>query len=454
MLRTLLRWRAYRPLLLVSACVGLLSGARAADAARVQLYTNLNLIDGTGAAVRRDMALWVEDGVIRAIEPMHALANPDAGVEVIDGEGRYAIPGLIDTHVHMATSPEDEQPLALLERQLYSGITSVRDMAGDVRVLSGLARDTRLGRIAGPDLYYVALMAGESFFDDPRPASSARGETPGAVPWMQAIDADTDMPQAVALARGTWATGIKIYADLPATDVRRITAEGHRQGMKVWAHSTVFPASPGEVVEAGVDTISHVCRLVFETVAIPPANYDHDMAPDYAGTDPADPRIVAVLEAMRERGTVLDATVALYARALARAEAEASAESEPYRGCPPAFAAALTREALDRGVAVSTGSDFVAPADSPWPALFEEMVFLQREVGMEPLQVIRAATLVGARVLGIDESAGSLEVGKRADLVLLDRDPSRDLDNLHSVSLTVKAGERYPRTDFHGVRHD
>lgn len=454
MLRTLLRWRAYRPLLLVSACVGLLSGARAADDARVQLYTNLNLIDGTGAAVRRDMALRVEDGVIRAIEPMRDLARPGAGVEVIDGAGRYAIPGLIDTHVHMATSPEDEQPLALLERQLYSGITSVRDMAGDVRVLSGLARDTRLGRIAGPDLYYVALMAGESFFADPRPASSARGETPGAVPWMQAIDADTDMPQAVALARGTWATGIKIYADLPAADVRRITAEGHRQGMKVWAHSTVFPASPGEVVDAGVDTISHVCRLVFETVDIPPAHYDHDMAPDYAGTDPADARIVAVLDDMRERGTVLDATVALYGRAQARAQARASAESGPYTGCPSAFAAALTREALDRGVEVSTGSDFVAEDDSPWPALFEEMAVLQREVGMAPVQVIRAATLVGARVLGIDESTGSLQVGKRADMVLLDRDPLQDLDNLHSVSLTVKAGERYPRADFRGAQGD
>src|SRR3546814_2393342 len=79
----------------------------------------------------------------------------------------------------------------------------------------------------------LALMAGPPFFADPRVLSVSRGFAPGTAPWMQAIDADTDLRTAVTLARGTSATAIKIYADLPAERVAAITAEAHRQKMMI-----------------------------------------------------------------------------------------------------------------------------------------------------------------------------------------------------------------------------
>ena len=225
------------------------------------LYRGVNIIDGTGAELQENMSILIEDTIIKSIFAPGQVLPSGPNIKHIDSQGWYALPGLIDTHVHMATLPNDKIAQALLRRQVYSGVTSVRDMAGDGRALADLARRTHLQQIPAPDLYYSALMAGPSFFSDPRPGMSAQGENPGHVPWMQAIDDNTDIQEAVSLAKGSWASGIKIYANLESSTVNKISTEARKQGMKTWAHSMVFPAFPHEVVAANVDTISHVCRL-------------------------------------------------------------------------------------------------------------------------------------------------------------------------------------------------
>src|SRR5690606_7410632 len=182
----------------------------------------------------------------------------------VDLSGRFVIPGLIDSHVHLATPPNRKRAEAILRRQLYGGVTAVRDMADDLRAVGDLARASLVGEIPAPDIYYAALMAGPPFFADPRVLSVSRGFAPGTAPWMQAVDPDTDLRTAVTPARGTSATAIKIYAALPAERVAAITAEAHRQKMMVWAHSAVFPARPAEVIAAGADVVSHVCYLGYE----------------------------------------------------------------------------------------------------------------------------------------------------------------------------------------------
>src|SRR5213075_3254491 len=124
-----------------------------------------------------------------------------------------------------------------------------------------LTRASRKGEIPAPDIFYAALMAGPSFFADPRTIAVSYGHPPGHTPWMQAIDARTDLREAVTLARGTSATAIKIYANLPGDLVARIAAEAHRQHLLVWAHAAVYPATPAQVIAAKPDAISHACSL-------------------------------------------------------------------------------------------------------------------------------------------------------------------------------------------------
>jgi hypothetical protein len=286
----------------------------APPAGTVTVYRGATLFDGTGDRPRADTTIVTDGDRIHAVvgdgDPLPPLA---ADAPRVDLDGRFVVPGLIDTHQHLATPPDRPVAEAVLRRLVHSGVTAVRDMADDLRQIGDLARATLVGEIPGPDIRYAALMAGPSFFDDPRTHEVSRGSTPGAVPWMQAVTPDTDLTIAVALARGTHAAAIKVYADLDATTVAAVTAEAHRQGIAVWAHATVFPAAPGEVVAAGVDSVSHVTLLAFENPTEPLSSYkskppvDHDR---FATGD--DPRLAALFAEMRRRGTVLDATASMW----------------------------------------------------------------------------------------------------------------------------------------------
>lgn len=420
----------------------------AETAENTTVYLNLSVIDGTGTPLQKDRAIVVRGTKIAAILPSSEMKNKvPEGAKVIDAKGMFAVPGLVDSHVHMATMPDDENAQVLLRRYVYGGITSIRDMAGDGRALADLARRTRLKEIAAPDLYYAALMAGPSFFTDPRPGMSAQGEKPGHVPWMQAITPETDMTEAVALARGTWASGIKIYANLAAEEVRRIAKEGRRQGIKVWAHSMVFPAFTREVVGTDVDVISHVCRLAFEISKEKPTQYHHKVVPDYANLNPRHQKIKAILQTMKDKDVVLDATVWLYAELERMRQENPKVKTIPVK-CPVDFAAKVTRFAHDLGVDISTGTDGATPEGAPYPALHEELDVLQNKVGMTPLQIIRSATYVGAKALGIEQETGTLEVGKKADIVIVTENPAKDISNLRSVFMTIKGGTEYSRRDF------
>ena len=417
-------------------------------------FLNVSLIDGTGAALQKGMGVLIQEGRIKTIALSDDLkANLPQGIKTIDGSGQYLLPGLIDSHVHMATVPNAKQAKAYLRRYLYSGITSVRDMAGDTRALSDLARNSRLKNIPSPDLYFSALMAGPTFFKDPRPASSAQGEKPGYVPWMQAITPDTDMKTAVALSRGTWATGVKIYANLAPNDVKRIADEARHQGIKTWAHSMVFPTFPSEVIEAGVDVISHVCRLAFEISKEKPTEYHHKIIPNYDALNPRDDRIKALYKTMVDKNMILDATIRVYTEAERRREAEPKDKQKPV-ACPSSFAARLTKFAFENGVEIATGTDGQMPFQAAYPELHEELEHLTKKVGMPPLSVIRSATLVGAMALGLDDEKGSIEVGKKADLVLISKNPLKDISNLRSVVLTMKSGTIYNRNAYNKIEKD
>ncbi|GAA6151868.1 amidohydrolase family protein [Pseudoteredinibacter isoporae] len=411
------------------------------------LYHNTTLIDGSGSAAQLNKSILVEGDRITGIYASDQLPKLDKNIQHIDASSWYALPGLIDTHVHMATLPNDKAAKALLRRQIYSGVTSVRDMAGDGRALANLARRSRLQEIPAPDLYYSALMAGPSFFSDPRPGMSARGETPGQVPWMQAITEDSDMIEAVALAKGSWATGIKIYANLETREVERIAAEAKKQGIQVWAHSMVFPALPNEVVTADVDVISHVCRLTFEISKQKPKQYHHKVVPDYATLNPAHPTIVAIFKKMAEKNIQLDATVWLYEELARMRRENPAAKTIPVK-CPVDFAARLTQVAYEQGVEISTGTDGMTAASEPFPALFKELETLASKTQIPNAQLIRAATLNGAKVLGKEKEFGSIEVGKKANLMFTTKDPLQNIEHLRTVELTVKSGTAYPRSAF------
>jgi len=416
----------------------------AGSAPQVTLYRHVTLIDGTGAPARAGMSVLVTDERISAVGADAAMPPPE-GARIVDLTGKYLLPGLIDSHEHLATPPNRRQAEANMRRDLYGGVTAVRDMADDLRSVGELARASRAAEIPGPDIYYAALMAGPSFFADPRTHAATFGVEPGHAPWMQAIDAKTDIRTAVTLAKGTSATAIKIYANLPAGLVSKIAGEAHRQGMLVWAHSAVYPATPAQVLAARADAVSHACGLGHEVAGTPQtyqARTPMDPTPFLSADNPV---IGRLYETMRRQGTILDATVSIYGEFSDRARA-ANPKAKPSL-CSGPMAAALTRQAFKAGVPISTGTDWQAPWDDPWPTVEHEFKALVA-LGMPTAEVIHAATEVGARAAGQEKDMGTVAPGKLANLIVLTRDPLADIENLKSLELTVKRGRPYPRADF------
>ncbi len=405
------------------------------------IYENAAIIDGTGAGLKGGLSIVVTGERIAAVATPAEIEDLELNdYETVDAEGWYVLPGLIDTHVHLATLPNREWSEAILYRQLYAGVTSVRDMAGDARALADIARRASIRAIDAPDVHFSALVAGPGFFEDPRTVVASLGKTPGSVPWLQAVEASTDLTQAIAMARGTSATGLKIYADLPGPMVRNVIEESRLQGFPVWTHLQVFPAAPLDAIEAGATSVSHVCmvpRFILKpnTATYAASKASIEDAPEFAA---ADNRVVALFNAMRDNNVVLDATISML---------DDDEPTDPPRLCTAPVARQLVGVAHATGVRISAGTDWASPSNDEYPALIRELEALSR-AGLSTMDVIVAGTANGAAAMGLEDAVGTIEPGKFANLVFVSENPLRDIGNLRSVVLTVKRGTQYPRSNY------
>jgi imidazolonepropionase-like amidohydrolase len=422
---------------LVVAAVGLSASSVQQRPASVPLaVANLTVIDGSGTAPRQGMTILVRDGRIESIGPADS-TPPPSGARVIDGRGLVAIPGLIDAHVHLSSTPRTQQ-LAKLKTALRGGVTTVWDLAGDTRNVSELSRESLAGEIESPAISYAALMAGPDFFSDPRVVESSLGYEPGTAPWARAITADTDVAEAVAEARGTGANALKLYAALDAAAVVRITAEGHRRGLRVVAHGTVFPAKPSDLVEAGVDMLAHAAYLPWE--GSPAAtDYRKRAKGDFAGVRPESPAIDRLLTAMADRRVALNPTLVVFAD---------QADSDGLKQQRVRWGAEVTRRAHEKGVAIVAGTDDMVADGAGLPNLHRELELLVA-AGLTPLEALTAATGVAAEAMGLGGERGILAPGLVADIVLLEASPEQDIRRTRQVRYVLKngavVGESQPR---------
>jgi len=246
---------------------------------------------------------------------------------------------------------------------------------------------------------------------------------------MLSVTDSTELAQAVAEARGTGAGALKLYRQLSAPLVRRVVAEAHRQRLPVWSHLFIDPAEPLEVVEAGTDVVSHAYHLA---AAMGPERYRALLA-DSAGSpiDVDDPAIDRLRQAMVQHGTILDATLFI--------SKDTPRERE--------VAGVLLAKAHAAGVRITAGSDTQLGASDPsvLPNLHEEMELLVELGGLTPAEALRAATATAASAADVLGSRGTIEVGKLADMVVLDANPLESIVNTKSVRLVIKRGRVYQR---------
>jgi ketosteroid isomerase-like protein len=170
------------------------------------------------------------------------------------------------------------------------------------------------------------------------------------------------------------------------------------------------------------------------------------MTPQYGSFTAGSPVFVQLFAAMLQRGTILDATLATYARQASGSPG--TVEHDLPGGCDIDFARSLVRQAVSQGVPVAAGSDFSTSPNDPLPALFEELEELVDGGGLTPMQAIVAATSVAARTIGIEATHGTLAHGRPVSFVFLRDDPLADISNLRSVQSVWKNAERFDRAAY------
>jgi hypothetical protein len=419
-----------------------LAQPRSAPPPPLVAFTGASLVDPVGARTVAGARVLVRGERIVAVGDA-TLALPEGTVEhALDG--RFLLAGLIDAHTHVTPlfATSREAMYRELERMLDGGVVAARDMAGDARVVGEVRRAVIAGERRGPELQPAAVFAGPAFSaKDFRMRRVALGHAPGTVPWAQAVDGDTELPLAVARAAGSGAVALKLYLGLEPDVIAAAAAEAKRQGLAVWAHATVYPSRPLEVVRGGAEVLSHACGLAWQDPRLDPrpfaaASIENRPQFDPALVDPDGPAFAELFAEMARRGVLLDPTLSNHGR-----------PGDDEYGCTPELTIALTRAARRAGVGIVAGTDYATPPGDPWPALHAELRYLVNEAGFGTDEALAAATATAARALGREADLGAIAPGRLASFVVLGADPRADIDALGTIAATVVRGRLEPRAE-------
>jgi len=456
-------------LLLVVATVA--AGACAAPASRpvvrprpldpATAIVDATLWDGTGRApVAHAVTLVRGDRILCAGGVGECSIPRDA--RVIDAHGAWLMPGLIDTHVHLLFLRRGSASEDLgndLKDLLAQGVTTVRDMGTNPKEL--LSRTRALG--ASPRVYAMQLVAGFRFFYGREAVPTSDGSVAYRLPqaqimemrgWTPMLFTHDDDPDSIATAAlDAGAIGLKLYGYLDSSSVRMLTDAAHRAGMSAWGHAWVQPANARDQVLAGEDGVVHASLFVGDLLA--PQTRDSLLASTAILEEGArsaspeaalDPRIGETLDSMARRGTFLEPTLDVTLRSVSHFDAEHAERPslpEQYARAVVGFSMGVAREAVKRKVRITAGTDHVAYGPvRDRASLVNELRLLVDSVGLAPEQALIAATRDAAIAIGGEaaRSVGTIEAGRFADLLLLDKSPLEDIRNLDQVQWVMQGG--------------
>jgi hypothetical protein len=362
----------------------------------------------------------------------------------IDGAGRTLLPGLFDMHGHIWSSAGPQY--------LAGGVTSVRELAGENSEILRLRDRIAAGDLPGPTIYPAGFIEGKS------PYSSRNGFVVATVDeGKRAID--------WYAARGY--RQIKLYNSIRPEWVAPLAAYAKSRGMTVTGHVPAFMLAE-QAVRDGYGELTHINQVMLNFVGQPGDDTRTLLRFTRVGDDAVQvdlngPKVRAFVELLQSRNVVVDPTAGAFEAMLTQQQGQPNPSLVPIADSLPVLwrrnlkSAEMDLEgaklATYRGsfqrmldlvrVLHAAGIALVAGTDSyPGFGLHREME-LYVAAGIPALEVLRIATWNGARVAGADKLTGSIEVGKAADLLLVDGDPSRNISDVRKTALVVRQGVAY-----------
>jgi len=380
-----------------------------------------------------------------------------AGATVIDAGGKTLLPGLWDMHVHV--SPGDDGLL-----HIAAGVTNARDMGNDTISVLELRRKFADGSLIGPRLMLAGLIDGSGPFQVPTGLLADDAAS---------VKRDIDWYAAHGYEQ------IKVYSSMKPELVPGIIAEAHAKGLRVSGHVPAYMTA-AQVVKLGFDEVQHANFLLLnfmDTVkdtrsmarfkAVAAAGKDLDLQ---------SPRVREFVALFKSRGTDIDPTLTTFEGMFTARPGELDPNQAPiadrmppqvqrgfYAGglpVPPgmdqryrdAFGEmkGIVKAMYDAGVPIVPGTD-----NGPVGFQLMRELELYVQAGIPAPQVLKLATIGAARVMHHEKDRGSIAVGKVADAVLVDGDPSTNISDVRKTVMVVKDGVQFDPKEIYaklGVR--
>ncbi|MBU0755065.1 MAG: amidohydrolase family protein, partial [Planctomycetes bacterium] len=379
--------------------------------------------------------------------------------QIIDCNGKYALPGLFDCHTHIAhlAAPGEERIGEGLSALVFSGITQVRDVGGPIDVLSMMSKRIAQNEIRGPEIFYSGPMLEQS----PLTWGKVNEKLPG---FTVAIDDKKTLEALIPELSWKGARLIKTFNKIEPDIFQRVIELARVHGLKV-AHD---PGSPlfnwipmDKAIDMGITSIEHA-KAPWPSVLKDDLQAEHDklvgpeknemfqqmfmMKVTQMGTDSISPeKLKKLAEKMKEKGAFLCPTLnvffGMYEMALEQVKMQQQLEEipEPMKAMIKQGTSAMeevsrffVREFTNYGVKLLVGQDGLTPE-----GFFKEIRCL-KECGVSEVEILRGATLYPAQWLGVDDRLGSLEPGKQANILVVNGNPLEEIGQTASTFLVLK----------------
>ena len=411
---------------------------------------NVRLFDPKTSALTAPVSVVVNGKQIAGVEPVDSPATP--GEVTIDAAGGTLIAGMYEMHAHIG---QDDALLNVL-----AGITSVRDMGNDNAVLDSLVRRIESGEIAGPHVIRSGFIEGKS------PFNSNNGIL---------VDSQEKAIDAVRWygARGYWQ--IKIYNSMNPAWVPAMVEEAHRLGMRVAGHVPAF-ATADQMIEAGYDEITHINQFALGWVISPGEDtrtlFRLTALKRLPALDLNSAKVQHTIDLMVKGHKAIDPTLGIHENLVFNQDGQVPPGATDYLSHMPIGTrrdamkawidtsapgdALAYRQAFDKLLGVvrqlhDRGVFIVFGTDTGGSFTYHRELELYQSAGMTAPEILKRATWDSARYVGQEQSAGSIEKGKRADFFLVPGDPTKDLKAIKTIAMVVKDGvfyypsEAYPK---------
>lgn len=402
-----------------------------AQAGNKLAITGGTVLDVKTGKTASNQVLLINNGMISQAGPAGSISIP-AGYRIIHAEGKTILPGLWDMHAHFEQAEWGPAYLA-------AGVTTVRDCGNEFVYINAIKKAIDEQGGIGPHIIKAGIIDG-----------------PGAM-GLGIVRATTDEEaiRAVRLYKDNGFEQIKIYSSVKPHTVKVISDEAHRLGLTVTGH---IPMGMNilQGIDSGMDQVNHL-QYVYSVMK---RNKDRSV-------DLADSMSIRAFDKIRASNMVIDPTMGVF-EMIFRNVKEPITQLEPaFYSLPqplqvlfknsgsdpetaeklkPMFAAyfQLIKALHDKGITIVAGTDMGFPGYS----LARELE-LYVQAGLTPAEAIQTATIIPARVMKKDDQYGSLEAGKKADLIIVDGDPLKNIREIRKVQWVVKEGTVYDPALLH-----